>query len=109
MTRGVMAKQNKRVNGIWYILIYFFGLVGGIVGYLLANGDKSVRFHSIQAILLAICQVVLFFIISLFSGALASLVALVIWIYSLYVGYQGGNGLDIEMPVIGGLATQYSK
>lgn len=109
MAKQNAMKQSKRVNGIWYILIYFFELIGGIVAFILANGDKSIKFHAIQAMLLWVALAIIGFILVLFSGALAALVDVLIWLYSLYVGYQAGNGVDIELPIIGGLAKQYSK
>jgi uncharacterized membrane protein len=107
--KNKIEKQKKRISGIWYILIYFFEILGGIVGFIFSGGDKSIKFHSLQAILLAISLAIITFILGIFSGALAGCVAFLVWLYSLYIGYQAGNGVDIELPVIGSLARQYSK
>ncbi len=104
-----MANATNKTNGIWYILIYVFELIGGIIAFLLSNGDKKIKFHSIQSILLWVSLAVIFFILAIFSAMLGGLVVFLLWLYGVYVGYQAGNGVDIEIPVIGSLAKQYSK
>jgi len=106
-----MANQTKGANGIWYILIYFFSIVGGIVAFLLSNGDKRIKFHALQAILLWVVAAVISVVFSfmLYFGAVSGLATLLIWLYGLYIGYNAGNGKDIEAPVIGDLAKQYAK
>lgn len=42
---------------------YFFGWIGGIILLLVANNDRALRFHAVQAILLSLLTAVLVFTI----------------------------------------------
>lgn len=102
-----MATQKKEVS---FILTYLLEWLTGIIFYLVA-GDKNPRlkFHAMQAILLGLAAIVLTWVVGLFAGFAAEIVALIIWIYGMYVGYQAYEGTDIVVPVLGDYAKQFTK
>ena len=79
-----------------YILTYFFTVLSGIIVYLVSSSNSRRRFHALQAILLWIVAVVLGFI-----PVLGWLIALLIWLYGLYIGIEAYNGKDMMVPVLG--------
>lgn len=97
---GKKSTQNR--NMIIYIAIYFFTWLSGLVAFLLAKGDKSMRFHGLQSIVLGIVIVVLSFL------PFIGIISLLFWLYGIYVGYEAGKGNDINMPIIGKLVKPYA-
>ena len=110
------------------LLSYVFGLVSGLVFYLLEKESRLVRFHAMQSILLnvilAVVGVVLGFgvsilililrqasdvlaaVIGLVSGLFwlaFSVIILVIWISCLIRAYQGKM---FKLPIIGNMAEK---
>jgi uncharacterized membrane protein len=102
-----MAKQAKAQgnNAILYIFAYLLTWLSGILMYItVGQTDKRMKFHALQAILLG----VVLFIIG-WIPILGWIIELLGWLYGLYIGYMAYTGTDIEMPVIGDFAKQYSK
>jgi len=89
-------------KGLLYILIYFFSWLSGIIFYVIEKDNKKVRFHAVQAILLGIVMVVLSFTLIL------SIVSLLLWLYSLYIGYKESQGETIKVPFLGDYAEKYA-
>lgn len=111
-----------------YLFSAFFGVLPGIVLYLMAPKDKFVRFHAIQSIVVGIIIFVIFAILAVLSVivylafnffgmsifglviiALAWLALLFIvfllWLFLLYKAYKGER---YGLPLIGNLAERYS-
>jgi len=96
------------------LLAYLLGIVGGIVFYAISK-DGYVRFHAMQSILLWVAIIVIYFALFL-MGMIVPFLWMIDWI--VYVGlfaveilmmikaYQGER---YKLPIIGGMAEQYSK
>lgn len=113
------------------IVAYFFGLIGGIVVYLVADKrDRFTRFHAMQSILFNIA----FGVIALILGALSfpfwfirggvpllgfpaligfgvvwfiyGVVAFVLWLVLMIRAYHGEK---YKLPLVGDLAEDWSK
>ena len=97
-------KQNVEGHNILYILNYFLLWLSGLLVYV-TEGQKSKRakFHALQAIFLGIVITILAYF------PIINLVALLLWIYGLYVGVKAYEGEDISMPVLGDYAKRYSS
>lgn len=95
-----MAKANAKASssqdsGV-YIITYFLTWLTGILVYLfVAHGNKRLKLHSMQAIILGIIGVVLFFI-----PFLGWILAVLLWLYGLYIGFEAFNGKDLSIPYI---------
>jgi uncharacterized membrane protein len=98
-------KDPKKSTDSWvYIAIYLFGLLGGIVGYLIAKDDKKMKFHAMQSILIGIIYVVCWF---LFFLIVTPLIGFILWLYGVYVGYEEYTGKTIRIPYIAEYADKY--
>lgn len=96
------------------LLAYLLGIVGGIVFYSISK-DSYVRFHSMQSILLWVAVIIIYIAVFLIG-----MVVPFLWMFNwiIYMGllaveilvmikaYQGER---YKLPVIGGMAEQYSK
>lgn len=92
-----VGRQSEGRNGI-YILIYFFEWISGVIAYFTAGkNDKRIKIHSLQAILLGVIAIILSFI-----PIIGAVIAFIIWLYGLYVGYKAYTGIDIVIPGITG-------
>ncbi len=103
--------SEKREDGIIFIFCYLLTWLSGIIVYVMyGSKNKDLKFHSIQAILLGVIIFVIGIIPSIFPLELypiswiVNLVVIILWLSGIYVGYKAYNGVDIAMPVIGGLA-----
>jgi uncharacterized membrane protein len=83
-----------------YLLLWLSGL---IVYVAIAKNNSRMKFHALQAVFLGIVA----FIVSLIP--IISIISLLLWIYGLFIGWQAYEGKDIEIPVLGEYAKQYSK
>ena len=94
------AKAAIRDNRPLYLLAYVFTIISGIVLYLtLAKTDARLRKHSIQAIILGVIMLILdgiFFLMPIIGEVLAILV----WLYGIYIGFEAFNGTDVRIPWI---------
>ncbi|MCL4383518.1 MAG: hypothetical protein M1168_01030 [Candidatus Marsarchaeota archaeon] len=103
-----MKKQESAKSKEFDIIIlisYIFTWVSGIIVFLISKKQDSKRkFHALQSILLGIIITIVGFI-----PFIGTLISLILWIYGIYIGYQGAEGRDIEIPYIGETAKKYSK
>ena len=96
------GRQGK--NEILCIVTYLLLWLTGILVYITeGQRSKRMKFHALQAIFLGIVVFVISFI------PIIRILGLLLWLYGLYVGVMGYNNKDIEMPLIGKYARQYSK
>lgn len=97
------AKKQPEARNILYLLTYFLVWLSGLVVYV-TEGQKSRRakFHALQAIFLGVIITILALI------PFINLIALLLWIYGLYVGVKAYEGSDVSMPVLGDYAKSYS-
>jgi uncharacterized membrane protein len=97
-------------------LCYLFGFVSGVAFLVIApyNQDKEIRFHAFQSIFLSIAWIVFSaafnILVSMgplytlyFLLPLINLAFLVLWVYLMYMAYQGKR---FVLPVVGPLAEQ---
>lgn len=100
-------------------LSYLFGIVTGVIFFVLEKDNRFVRFHAMQSIVVSAAFIILGIVLSVFSmipilgwilGALASMVvgivALVLWLVLMFKAFQGQ---EWEVPVLGKYARQYSS
>ncbi len=93
-------KQKQKEDQILYIVAYVFTIISGAIIYLFfSEGNKRLKLHSEQAIILGIIILVIDAILFLVPY-IASLLGLLIWLYGLYVGFKAYNGVDVKIPYI---------
>ena len=97
------------------MLAYLFGVISGLVIFLIEKKNKYVRFHAMQSILLSVALVaiwIVYFIIALIPvvgvliailGPLTGLASLILWIVLLIKAYQGE---EFKLPIIGDIAEK---
>jgi uncharacterized membrane protein len=92
-------------ESILYLVTYLLTWLTGILIFITAGQkNKRLKFHAVQAIIVGIIIFILGWI-----PFIGWLIAVVLWLYGMYVGYQAGyQGKDILMPVIGDFAKKYS-
>ncbi len=113
------------------LLAYVFGLVSGLIFFLIEKDSRLVRFHGMQSTLLAgvfwvgeialwILSTIIVIIISQISGLLGTLVwallgllafvlgigALIGWVLCMIKAYQGQY---FKLPVLGNFAEKFSQ
>jgi uncharacterized membrane protein len=113
------------------LLAYVFGLVSGLIFFLIEKDSRLVRFHGMQSTLLAgvfwvgeialwVLSAVIVLIISQVSGLLGTLVwallsllgfvlgvgALIGWVMCMIKAYQGQY---FKLPVLGNFAEKFSQ
>jgi uncharacterized membrane protein len=113
------------------LLAYVFGLVSGLIFFLIEKDSRLVRFHGMQSTLLAgvfwigevalwILSTIIVLIISQVSGLLGTLVwavlmllsfvlgvaALIGWVMCMIKAYQGQY---FKLPVLGNFAEKFSQ
>ncbi len=101
--------ENSVKSNVAAALAYLFGIVGGLIVYLVYK-DKFARFHGLQSILLSIAVYVLYYAIGLLPGlymlrGIVGLASLVLTIYMIVKAYQGNK---VMLPVIGDIAEKNS-
>lgn len=90
---------------ILYIVTYLLGWLTGILIYITeGQKNKRLKFHAVQAILLGIVATIIGWI-----PFVGWIVLALIWLYGLYIGWQGMEGKDILVPVLGEWAKKYSS
>jgi uncharacterized membrane protein len=104
-TEAKVAKQLETASKdgpLLSLLAYVFGILGGIVVYVIAK-DKFTKFHGMQALVLGAVEVVLSFTLIL------SPLSLLVWLYGLYVGIvYAYKGQKYKIPYIGDFAEKHS-
>ena len=108
------------------VLAYFFGLLGGILVYLIADKkDKFIRFHALQAILFNLTIGIVMGLIFLVNvpfmvvgamiygvisvsilGAIFGVLAFIVWVCLMASAWQGEK---YKLPVLGELAAKWAK
>jgi len=100
-------------------LSYLFGIITGVIFFVLEKDNPFVRFHAMQSIIVSATFIVLSIVLSIVAmvpilgwivGALASMVlgivALILWLVLMFKAFQGQ---EWEVPIIGKYARQYSS
>jgi uncharacterized membrane protein len=101
-----MADAKKSENKGWlYVLIYLFTWLTGLIFYLTEKEDKKVRFHAMQAILLGIVMVICSFF---FFLLIPVILAPILWLYGLYIGYKESQGETVRIPYLAEYADKYA-
>lgn len=100
-------------------LSYLFGIITGVIFFVLEKDNQFVRFHAMQSIIVSATFIVLSIVLSIIAmvpilgwivGALASMVlgivALILWLVLMFKAFQGQ---EWEVPILGKYARQYSS
>lgn len=76
----------------------------------LGQEDSRLKFHAVQAIFLGFVIWIIWYVGGFLplSGVIR-IIALLLWLYGLWLGWQGSKGRDIAAPFIGRYAREYSK
>lgn len=96
-----MAGKKDDVR-VLYILAYLLEWLSGIIIFFaFGKDDKKIRKHSLQAILLGIISIITVSFFSIIGLQLfGSAIALLIWLYGMYVGFEAYQGKEISIPFI---------
>ena len=85
-------------------------MIGGIIVLALqGNQDKRLKKHAFQAIFLGIVMIVVWVVFMFFFSFIGWIINVLIWLYGLYIGFEGYRGNDIAIPTITDYANRYSK
>jgi uncharacterized membrane protein len=90
-------------------LSYVFGLISGIIFFLLSK-DKNVKFHAMQSIILSVAFFVIrvVFMMMFFSSNLQSIFGLLYVALSVVLIIKAYKGERYKLPLIGDWAEKYS-
>ena len=105
-----MATTKQAKGDLTYIAIYFLEIVTGVIFFLISGKDKRKKLHSLQAIVLGIVAIIVWWVlpfILFFLWPLIWLLNLLIWLYGLWIGYQASMGKDVVIPGITNLVKPY--
>lgn len=93
-----MAKKHGAAAAA-YILTW----ITGLIVYLVAKKtDRFTKFNAVQAILLGVI-IALIMWVPIFGG----LVAVILYVYGLFVAYKAYGGTQVEIPLIAELAKKF--
>ncbi len=96
-TGNTQILQNEN---IWCLLAYVFTIVSGAIIYVfLAKNNKRLLLHSEQAIIIGIISLVLYAFLFLVPS-IATIIALLVWLYGIYIGFEAYSGKDVSIPYI---------
>ena len=108
-----MADLGKTSTGmqpnVEALLAYLFGLVTGVIFYVIEKENRFVKFHAMQSICISVAffifGVVFAFIpvIGVIAGLLLNLAGLILWIVCMVKAYQGAW---FRLPVVGDVAAK---
>ena len=108
-----MADLGKTSTGmqpnVEALLAYVFGLVTGLIFFLIEKESQFVKFHAMQSICISvgffIVGVILAFIpiIGVIGGILLNLAGLALWIVCMVKAYQGAW---FRLPIVGDIAAK---
>lgn len=100
-------------------LSYLFGIITGVIFFVLEKDNQFVRFHAMQSILVNATFIVLAIVLSIFSvipilgwivgllgNMILGIVAIILWLVLMFKAFQGQ---EWEVPIIGKYARQYSS
>ena len=104
-----MSSGDSGTGNIIYLFTYLLTWITGIIVYV-TEGQRSerVKFHALQAIFLGVIAIIVYVIFSPIPY-LGSVLAFLLWLYGMYIGYQAYRGTDVSIPVIGDYARKYSR
>ena len=91
------------------LLAYVFGLVTGLIFFLVEKESKFVKFHAMQSICASVCFFVIGMVLAFIPaiGALAMMLlnlgGLILWIFCMVKAYQGEL---FRLPIIGDIAAK---
>jgi len=99
------------------LLAYLFGIVGGLVFFLVETKNKYVRFHAMQSILLfagymviviasIFLSIILPDVISCFTGMLTPFIGLAYFVLSVVLMIKAYGGEKFKLPIIGDIAEK---
>jgi uncharacterized membrane protein len=94
--------HEAKTDPFLYFLTYLLELVSGIVVYAAyGKHDSRLRKHAVQATLLGVLTLIeLEFFGLVHLAGIGSLIAFIIWIYCLFVGFEAYNGRDVDIPML---------
>jgi uncharacterized membrane protein len=81
MVEPYVVPENKR---LLVAVCYVIPLLGGIVLFLIHEGNRTLKFHAFQAIVLGF----IVWLLGAISICLAGLLGFIIWLYCLYGAYK---------------------
>ena len=100
-------------------LAYLFGIISGVIFFVIEKNNPFVRFHAMQSILVSAVFIALsiaFSIISVFpvigwlfailGHLVLGLVGLILWLLLMFKAFSGE---EWEVPIIGKYARQYAQ
>lgn len=100
-------------------LSYLFGIITGVVFFVLEKDNQFVRFHAMQSIIVSAVFIILSIVLRMFLiipilgwivGILGSMVlgiiGIILWLVLMFKAFQGQ---EWEVPVLGKYARQYSS
>ncbi|MGC8586861.1 MAG: DUF4870 domain-containing protein [Candidatus Micrarchaeia archaeon] len=102
-----MANNAKTTGGDGegiYIITYFFAWLSGLIVFFTAGQNKRLKMHGAQAIILG--GVIGVILVMAFIPFIGILIAFLIWIYGMYIGYMAYKGTDVMVPEIGDYAKK---
>ncbi len=102
MAKNDQPKAKGGRSMLKYIAVYFFTWLSGIIALLIAKDDKTLKFHGAQALILGIVIIIVSYI-----PFVGGIIAILAWIYGIYIGYNAGQGKDIEIPVVADIAKKF--
>jgi uncharacterized membrane protein len=80
MVEPAIVPENKR---LLVAVCYILPLIGGIVLFLIAEGDRTLKFHAFQSIILGL----IVWVLGAVSFCLAGLLGFILWLYCVYGAY----------------------
>ena len=116
-----VPKKAEGDSNLMGALAYLFGLITGIIMYVVKPEDRYVRFHAVQSILLNVALIVIFIVASIVmvilaflpvAGQICALLiypvlmlgSLLLWLFMMYKAYSGER---YKLPYIGEMAEKY--
>jgi uncharacterized membrane protein len=80
MVESYIVPENKR---LLVAVCYVLALIGGIVLFLIAEGNQTLKFHAFQAIILGL----MVWVLGAVSFCAAGLLGFILWLYCVYGAY----------------------
>jgi len=112
VTAGAPAEAGEK-QPVMYLVAYIFGWITGLIVLLTAGKtDAEAKFHAYQSIFVSVAAVLLEIVgfITIVGWLITIPVALLLWLYSIYVGYKAySTGERVLIPYIGEYAVKYSE
>jgi uncharacterized membrane protein len=100
-------------------LSYLFGIITGVIFFVLEKDNQFVRFHAMQSIIVSATFIIISIVLSIVAmvpilgwivGALGSMVlgivGLILWLVLMFKAFAGQ---EWEVPILGKYARQYSS